>query len=122
MLHRLIYRSHVAKQVRLPDVEEINARAALRNSHLKLTGLLVYTPSHFLQILEGEREDIEQLFERLKLDPRHFGLRLLTVEPAERRLFADWHMELRLPTTELRPEALEAMDGAKALALLLALR
>lgn len=64
------------------------------NRRLDITGLLLYGGGHFMQLLEGEREVIEDLFERICSDPRHHDVHRLLTFPVENRLFDDWSMSL----------------------------
>lgn len=46
----------------------------------------------FLQLLEGEKETVENLFEKIKDDKRHSNIVLIVKEKVEERLFSDWSM------------------------------
>lgn len=122
VLYRLIYRSQVAKQVRFEDAEAIAVHSAQKNQSVGVTGLLVYTPSHFLQVLEGERKGVEAVFKRLETDERHLRVTTLALGPIAERAFGDWGMRATLPIGALGAKAIEALDGEAALALLLSLR
>lgn len=94
-LHRVVYSSRVARQIRFADAEEIARVAAELNQLRGLTGLLVYTPSHFLQVLEGDSDDVRATMARIRVDPRHDEVRVLDQRDVERREFADWAMTAR---------------------------
>jgi hypothetical protein len=118
-LIRLIYVSHVARPTRLADVEEIVSIAAERNAANGITGLLVYTPSHFIQALEGDDAAVRRTFERIRLDPRHVDVRIVGANEVVERRFQDWAMTARPlwgPTSrefeELTlPRALELLES-----------
>ena len=57
-----------------------------------ITGMLVFNSRHFLQVLEGERQRLSDLYTRLVQDTRHHLLLLLGSETLGERLFADWPM------------------------------
>ena len=59
-----------------------------------ITGLLIFNGTHFLQIIEGAPNAIDDLVERLRRDPRHSGLEIRDVRPVGDRSFPDWTMEL----------------------------
>ena len=58
--------------------------------------LLVFNGTHFLQIIEGAPDAIDQLVERLRRDPRHSGFEVRDERSVEQRSFGDWTMELVL--------------------------
>ena len=94
-LHRLIYVSRSTA----PDAKEtarrvdgILAVARRHNAEAGLTGALVHSRRWFAQVLEGEREDVDRLFERIRNDPRHRNVQLLSMQPIRHRSFRSWSM------------------------------
>ena len=59
-----------------------------------ITGLLIFNGTHFLQILEGIPQAIDDLVEKLRRDARHSGLEVRDERFVEKRSFPDWSMEL----------------------------
>ena len=53
------------------DLRTITQTAKRNNPALNITGLLFYHNRQFLQIIEGERSDLEELMEVVTADPRH---------------------------------------------------
>lgn len=66
-----------------------------RNSASGVTGLLLYANGNFIQLLEGEKEDVLATRARIEEDPRHRGLVVLLEGPCEKRDFQDWSMDFR---------------------------
>jgi hypothetical protein len=62
------------------------------NSKNNVTGCLLYHNKVFLQLLEGEKETVENLFEKIKEDKRHSNIILVVKEGVNKRLFTDWSM------------------------------
>lgn len=91
-LRRLIYSSRVARQVRFVDAEEIARSSVERNRRAGLTGLLLYTPSHFIQVLEGEPAAVAATYLHIAKDPRHTQLRVLDEREVDAREFGAWAM------------------------------
>jgi hypothetical protein len=114
-LFQLVYLSRVARSVRLEDAEQIAAFAAEQNRQRGLTGLLMYSPSHFLQVLEGDEPTVRATFERILRDKRHFEAKVLLARSLEDREFGAWTMTARVMGSGQR---FDALDGAAALALL----
>lgn len=57
-----------------------------------MTGSLLATDTHFLQVLEGGFEELNAAFYRIARDPRHDSLQLICFGPAPDRMFEGWYM------------------------------
>jgi hypothetical protein len=90
---QLIYRS---RQDRLPpeSIFNIRDRARENNARLGLTGVLLFSPQHFLQCLEGDAEQVTHTFRTIADDPRHENISLISVRDVPQRSFPDWSMGL----------------------------
>ena len=75
------------------QIARIGAVASERNALQDITGMLLVQQDSFLQILEGEKSRVTELFEQIKLDPRHTNVRLLKTS-TENRAFEHWSMML----------------------------
>ncbi len=92
MLTRLIYASEITTPLTSSAVQEIVDKARAANQRRQLTGMLAFDSRSFLQVLEGRREAVSQLFCQIAADPRHQRVQLLESVPMEERLFATWSM------------------------------
>ena len=90
----LTYTSLARLDLQSSDLENIHRSARELNSLDGITGLLVFNGTHFLQIIEGSHDAIEDLLERLRRDPRHTGLEVRDERKVRARSFPDWSMEL----------------------------
>ncbi len=70
-----------------------------------ITGALVISEKHFLQLLEGDRFAVGQCFMRITQDDRHHGIQLISSGDAEHRLFLEWSMH-RIETSRIKQEIL----------------
>lgn len=93
-LTSLTYTSLARLDLETSDLEAIHRSAREANALDGITGLLVFNGTHFLQIIEGAPDAIEDLVERLRLDPRHSGFEIRDQHSVEARSFPDWSMEL----------------------------
>ena len=91
-MHSLVYRSVADDSFELPEIYSMLSSAKDYNAEHGITGCLLYHNSQFLQLLEGEKEEVEQLFQKIRKDPRHHDVVLIENEDAEGRLFHDWGM------------------------------
>lgn len=90
----LIYISRSARTLGPDDLDKIHHSALNLNALDGITGLLVYNGTHFLQIVEGVSEAIDDLLARLHRDPRHSDLKVVDETMVETCSFPDWSMSL----------------------------
>ena len=90
---RVIYKSRATVPIDLDVVLSITRESTPRNRRLNITGILLATNTHFFQVLEGEEKTLKSVFERIRKDPRHTDLELISHGPISRREFKDWAMK-----------------------------
>lgn len=93
-LVRLIYYSHPCHGISQSQLSDILMEARDRNSREHITGMLAFSPTYFMQVIEGTVEPINDLYRDLIRDERHQRLRLVSYVPIEGRLFSGWSMAL----------------------------
>ena len=91
-MYRLIYKSRSSGPVDRDSVRRILHSSMEMNREHGVRGALLATATHFLQVLEGEYEALNETFSRIMKDPRHHDIRLVHFAPAGRQLFRDWAM------------------------------
>ena len=91
-LYSLIYKSRCKGFANWDLVESILASSSRNNPSNSITGVLVVTETHFLQVLEGEFEPLNATFERIARDARHDTTQLISFTEIKERKFADWAM------------------------------
>ena len=57
-----------------------------------ITGLLVYAQRRFLQILEGDQQQVLELYDSIKHNPGHKNAMVLLDDEVDERMFPDWSM------------------------------
>ncbi|WP_435419127.1 BLUF domain-containing protein [Parerythrobacter aurantius] len=75
------------------DVSAILESCQRNNAARNVTGLLLYNGRNFLQLLEGEGDDLHWIMRRITSDGRHHGISRLYDEPAAERACPDWLMK-----------------------------
>lgn len=88
----LVYVSRATKLFRPQEIGAILAKSRSNNQRLGITGMLVYRRPFFMQVLEGNEEDVAGLVERIAGDPRHCEVTTVLMQTIRRRSFADWSM------------------------------
>ena len=91
-LRRLAYTSQATAPFNKRALLDLLHDARAFNSLDQISGLLMHSQGHFLQILEGEPEAIDDLLARLSRDPRHSTPKIILDGPAGSRLFSQWSM------------------------------
>jgi hypothetical protein len=100
MLYDLIYFSNAAGVMQARDMNPILAQSRIRNADQKVTGFLMYVEGiynhhregRFLQVLEGSKHDVTQIYDSIKKDLRHNQVTTLKEGPIENRNFSSWSM------------------------------
>ena len=99
-MERLLYisESRLEPSETKPSVSQIVADAQVRNSEFEITGALLFTGTHFAQILEGPQGSIQQLMSSIQDDSRHRNIVIVDHSPIEARRFPDWKMAYQGPS------------------------
>jgi len=92
MLVRLLYASRAVDKLTPETLDSILATARKENLAMGVTGLLCHSGDIFVQVLEGGREVVNQLYNAICRDPRHRDIVLLKYEEITERRFAAWTM------------------------------
>lgn len=92
MLTRLIYASEADAALTPAAVEELLVKARQHNLRKHLTGLLLFDSQCFLQVLEGARDSVSEVYCKIVRDPRHRRVLLLEATAVDARRFDRWQM------------------------------
>lgn len=92
MLYELIYSSNPVEPFSAGDIDALLQQARARNETLNLTGILFYDDREFLQLLEGDRQAVEQVFASIERDGRHGNIRVFHTGNVAVRSFNTWLM------------------------------
>lgn len=91
-MYRIIYLSSATKLLSDDELNYLLKSSKIRNKKYNITGLLLYIDGDFLQVIEGEKQDVLNLFELIKKDERNRSIICVFNENAEKRQFPDWLM------------------------------
>lgn len=107
MLVRLLYASRAVQPIDGRTLDAILDRSRAYNRDHGITGVLCAyeTGNGFLQVLEGAREEINKLYNRIVADARHTDVVLLDYQEIEQRRFASWRMG-RIDLSRVNPSTL----------------
>ena len=92
MLVRLLYASRPVAPLTTEVVDAILAQSRAHNPKLGITGILCYSHDLFLQVLEGSRDAVCEMYNTIVRDDRHTHVRILSYEEIAERRFGNWTM------------------------------
>lgn len=93
MLIQLIYTSQVSSDFREHEIPELLKTIRPANAKLRITGMLFYFGTAFLQVLEGEAHSVDSTYARVLADKRHTQVTMISRDPIEERSFPNWTMD-----------------------------
>jgi len=91
-MYELVYQSVASTEFLKQQLEALVQEIRPFNAQNEITGLLVFDGKTFLQILEGDKETIENLYQRICQDDRHTDVNSRWAQTCEKRTFSDWEM------------------------------
>ena len=98
-MYELVYNSIAdPRDIDEADLMGILAASRQHNQLRGITGFLLYHRGEFVQLLEGERDTVRQIyFDYIVRDPRHTNVKLCWDFEIEQRSFRDWSMAFYRP-------------------------
>lgn len=93
-LVQLKYLSVISAGTHISDLIEIIDVSITRNAQNQITGILFFDYGYFGQIIEGPRAVVEETWNRIKADPRHFDVEMLGITEIQARRFPKWSTKL----------------------------
>ena len=91
-MYRVIYKSRSRVALNWDIVTDILHSSEAYNESHGITGVLLASNTHFLQVLEGNYEDVNAAFMRIVRDERHTDIKLIGFSVIDARLFGGWGM------------------------------
>lgn len=91
-LYFLLYVSYATQKFSLEELESLWKMSARKNVSLGLTGMLLYMNNRFIQVIEGEKSRVQQLYERISSDKRHRDTMVILEGILEEKNFKNWSM------------------------------
>jgi hypothetical protein len=100
MLVRLLYVSQSVGPVTTTVTTSILEKSSANNKKLNITGVLCQGSGLWMQVLEGERAQVNILYAQIIADRHHKNVQLLSIEEIESRRFGQWSMALVYLSTD----------------------
>lgn len=80
------------------ELKGILATCHANNPSAGITGALIFTGTHFAQVIEGKTAAIDDLIASIERDPRHTQVHIVTRDVLSERRFPDWSMAYNGPS------------------------
>ena len=110
VVYQLIYTSSATPSLDDFALREIAQSSSFNNQQIGVTGLLLFHQGSILQVLEGDKESVLAVYEKVKLDERHTGCMILSTRMSEQREFSDWFMGYKNVSGRAGCESLFALN------------
>lgn len=91
-LDSVIYISTARPDLSMQDFSDIIAASQRKNATVGITGILCFNGTNFMQLLEGERELVNDRLLFIGSDKRHNGMVTVKRRSINKREFPDWGM------------------------------
>lgn len=91
-MYYLIYLSTAVKPMSYQQLATLLQQCRDNNQKHGITGMLLYQSGTFMQMLEGEKQMVLDIYDDIKKDARHTGCHLVLAGDIEARNFEDWSM------------------------------
>jgi len=91
-MYRLIYKSKSNTAITWEMVRDIMHSSNVHNDEAQVSGVLLASNTHYLQVLEGPYETVNETFMRIACDQRHRDIQLISFSIIDARIFEAWGM------------------------------
>jgi hypothetical protein len=92
MLVRCLYASRAATPLAENVLSDILRQSRKNNPAMGITGMLCYAREIFVQVIEGGRDEINSLLNKIMRDDRNVDVQILSFEEISERCFNSWTM------------------------------
>ncbi|NNE31742.1 MAG: BLUF domain-containing protein [Winogradskyella sp.] len=94
MYYSVIYQSKADEKFSSKEIELMLMKAKRKNKRLRVTGCIVYANDKFIQLIQGPKDAIIDLYSAIKADKRHFSVTTLLEGGSQEKLWKDWSMAM----------------------------
>jgi len=91
-MYYMLYISSSVKPMNYDELSALLQQCRDNNHKQRVTGLLLYQKGTFMQMLEGEKQTVLDLYDTIKNDERHTGVHIVATGDIEGRNFENWSM------------------------------
>lgn len=97
----------------LSELELVNLldKSRLKNRKHGITGILIYHQREIMQLIEGEKSEVEALFQTIFEDDRHTSVDVFYQGEIEHRSFTDWSMAFKVLDEKMISDIAAGYEG-----------
>lgn len=106
MIH-IVYMSRAVHPLSDQELQTLLDQCRRDNAARNVTGVLFYSHGNIAQLIEGEEEELNALFDIISRDGRHSNVVKLVDKPISTRSFEDWAMAFH----PIEPSGFAALQG-----------
>lgn len=103
----LVYVSFSQHSMTEDELRAILTQARNANQARDITGMLLYRDDFFIQALEGDKDTVLALYDKIAQDPRHHHVLVIHQAPIYERSFSQWSMGFN----HITDQAVEEVEG-----------
>lgn len=102
-LYTICYVSKASEDITNDDVEDVFKVTKEANTASGISGILLYSFGNFFQVLEGEKKDLERLYEnKIKKDSRHGNIYEVFRRDMATPIFSNYFTQFQTVTTSIQ--------------------
>jgi hypothetical protein len=91
-MYYIVYISTAVKPMNHDDLTSLLRQCHDNNQELGITGILLYQQGTFMQMLEGDKQAVLEMYHRISRDPRHTAVHTVLDGEIGQRNFSGWSM------------------------------
>ncbi|MDT0677850.1 BLUF domain-containing protein [Autumnicola musiva] len=107
MRYAICYVSTARSELPTTEIEHILQITEKNNNAQNLTGLLLYSDGNFFQVLEGEKEEVYSLYNKIKTDRNHHSVIQIFGKCIDKEYFDGYRSKFISSEAQYQPEAIE---------------
>ena len=106
MNYAICYVSQVSPNLSEHKVLELIENSETSNNQNDITGVLLYSDGNFFQVIEGKKELIQNLFDKIKADERHENIIIIFERPIIRAAYDGFISDFLTVQKKFNPETI----------------
>ena len=99
-MYTICYVSSVKPGLSQEELEDLFTSTEKYNTESDITGILLYESGKFLQVLEGKKEELTELYDKIAEDSRHGNIFVILKSESKKRIFEDYSSRFSIVKTK----------------------
>ncbi|MHB8098738.1 MAG: BLUF domain-containing protein [Sulfuricurvum sp.] len=91
-MKQMIYASTATQTVNFDVIQKILTQCVANNNEFGISGMMIFDGKQFLQCIEGNEAEVNQLQKNIFSDPRHQDIHVIGEKEITVRVFSQWCM------------------------------